>query len=141
MTEHRRGGCGGRPAGAGGGWWSLSRGELGRCDRGAPRVFLAGRPWPDGGARPPRRRRGGGLRAALWPLSVGYELAARLRVSLYGHGLLARRRLKGTVISVGNLTVGGTGKTPMVLWLAERLIAEGERPAILTRGYRGEAPR
>jgi tetraacyldisaccharide 4'-kinase len=82
-----------------------------------------------------------GLRRALWPLSVGYELAARLRVSLYRHGVLARRRLDGTVISVGNLTVGGTGKTPMVLWLAERLIAEGQRPAILTRGYRGEAPR
>jgi tetraacyldisaccharide 4'-kinase len=47
------------------------------------------------------------------------------------------RRLQGTVISVGNLTVGGTGKTPIVLWLAERLISQGERPAILTRGYRG----
>jgi tetraacyldisaccharide 4'-kinase len=82
-----------------------------------------------------------GLRLALWPLSVVYELAARVRVALYRHGLLARRRLDGTVISVGNLTVGGTGKTPMVLWLAERLIAGGERPAILTRGYRGEAPR
>jgi tetraacyldisaccharide 4'-kinase len=43
------------------------------------------------------------------------------------------------VISVGNLTVGGTGKTPMVLWVAEKLIAEGHRPAILTRGYRGES--
>jgi tetraacyldisaccharide 4'-kinase len=82
-----------------------------------------------------------GLRMALWPLSVVYEVAARVRVSLYRHGILARRRLGGTVISVGNLTVGGTGKTPMVLWLAERLIAEGHRPAILTRGYRGRAPR
>jgi tetraacyldisaccharide 4'-kinase len=45
--------------------------------------------------------------------------------------------LPGTVISVGNLTVGGTGKTPMVLWIAERLAEEGKRTAILTRGYRG----
>jgi tetraacyldisaccharide 4'-kinase len=82
-----------------------------------------------------------GLRTALWPLSVLYEIGARARVSLYRHGVWRQRRLDGTVISVGNLTVGGTGKTPMVLWLAERLIAEGERPAILTRGYRGEVPK
>jgi tetraacyldisaccharide 4'-kinase len=40
-------------------------------------------------------------------------------------------------VSVGNLTVGGTGKTPMVIWLAERFLAEGKRVAILSRGYRG----
>lgn len=78
------------------------------------------------------------LRLALWPLSVMYGLAARLRAGLYRGGILRRRRLGGTVLSVGNLTVGGTGKTPMVIWLAERLIADGQRPAILTRGYRGE---
>lgn len=61
----------------------------------------------------------------------------RLRNAFYEYGLLRSRRLPGTVISVGNLTVGGTGKTPMVLWIAERLSAEGNRPAILTRGYRG----
>ena len=61
----------------------------------------------------------------------------RLRTAFYDCGLLHSRRLLGTVISVGNLTVGGTGKTPMVLWIAERLSAEGHRPAILTRGYRG----
>lgn len=77
------------------------------------------------------------LRLALWPLSVSYGIAARLRAAFYRRGVFQQRRLNGTVISVGNLTVGGTGKTPMVLWLAERLIAAGERPAILTRGYRG----
>jgi tetraacyldisaccharide 4'-kinase len=46
--------------------------------------------------------------------------------------------LPGTVISIGNLTVGGTGKTPVVLWLAEQLAADGKRAAILTRGYRGK---
>ena len=80
------------------------------------------------------------LRLALWPLGMVYGLAARLRAALYRGGILPRRRLWGTVLSVGNLTVGGTGKTPMVLWLAERLIADGQRPAILTRGYRGGAP-
>jgi len=81
------------------------------------------------------------LRLVVWPLSVVYGLAARLRVGLYRDGILQRNRLGGTVISVGNLTVGGTGKTPMVLWLAERLIADGQRPAVLTRGYRGGAAR
>src|ERR1700726_1480590 len=61
----------------------------------------------------------------------------RLRTAFYEYGLLRSRRLPGTVISVGNLTVGGTGKTPMVLWIAEKLASEGHRPAILTRGYRG----
>src|ERR1700683_4843198 len=45
------------------------------------------------------------------------------------------------VISVGNLTTGGTGKTPMVLWIAERLLVEGKNTGILTRGYRGGAGR
>ena len=76
---------------------------------------------------------------ALWPLSQVYGSGVRLRTILYRAGVFRSHRLNGTVISVGNLTVGGTGKTPMVLWLAERLAAEGHRPAILTRGYRGKA--
>jgi len=77
------------------------------------------------------------LRTMLWPLSVLYGAAVRLRVWLYARGWLKQRRLKGTVISVGNLTAGGTGKTPMVIWLAEKFLAEGKRVAILSRGYRG----
>jgi tetraacyldisaccharide 4'-kinase len=77
------------------------------------------------------------LRLALWPAEVAYGCAVWVRAVLYRRGIFRRRRLDGTVISVGNLTVGGTGKTPMVLWLAERLAEEGRRPAILTRGYRG----
>ena len=50
-----------------------------------------------------------------------------------------QKRLRGKVISVGNLTVGGTGKTPMVLWLAEKFLAEGKRVAILSRGYLGSS--
>ena len=76
-------------------------------------------------------------RMLLWPLGLLYGAVMRLRTALYRCGLLRSRRLQGTVISVGNLTVGGTGKTPMVLWIAERLATEGHRPAILTRGYRG----
>jgi tetraacyldisaccharide 4'-kinase len=74
----------------------------------------------------------------LWPLSLPYAAVARLRARAYRQGLLRQRQLDGVVISVGNLTVGGTGKTPMVLWIAERLLAEGKSVGILTRGYRGK---
>jgi tetraacyldisaccharide 4'-kinase len=79
------------------------------------------------------------LRILLWPFSMLYAAVTRLQATLYAHGLLKQRRLAGRVISVGNLTVGGTGKTPMVIWLAEKFLAEGKRVAILTRGYRGSA--
>lgn len=82
----------------------------------------------------------GVVQAALRPFGLLYGAAGLLRAGLYRRGWLRRNRLQGVVISVGNLTVGGTGKTPMVQWIAQRLIAEGKRPAILTRGYRGEAP-
>jgi tetraacyldisaccharide 4'-kinase len=74
----------------------------------------------------------------LWPLSVPYEAVARLHAGAYRSGFFPQRKLHAFVISVGNLTVGGTGKTPMVLWIAQRLLAEGKRVGILTRGYRGQ---
>jgi tetraacyldisaccharide 4'-kinase len=77
------------------------------------------------------------VRGLLWPLSVVYGGYVRVRAWLYARGWLKQRRLRGKVISVGNLTVGGTGKTPMVLWLAEKFLAEGKRVAVLSRGYRG----
>ena len=77
------------------------------------------------------------LQIVLWPLSLVYGKYVRYRASLYGKGRLAQKRLDSAVISVGNLTVGGTGKTPMVLWLAEKFLTEGKRVAILSRGYRG----
>jgi tetraacyldisaccharide 4'-kinase len=76
------------------------------------------------------------LRILLWPLSLGWNAVVRLRAAAYRWHILRARHLPGVVISVGNLTAGGTGKTPMVLWLAERLHAEGKRVGILTRGYR-----
>jgi len=77
------------------------------------------------------------VRMLLWPLSLLYGAFVRVRVRLYAKGLLKQKRLKAPVVSVGNLTVGGTGKTPMVIWLAERFLAEGKRVAVLSRGYRG----
>ena len=78
------------------------------------------------------------LRLALWPLSALYGEVVRVRATLYQKGILKRHQLSRPVISVGNLTVGGTGKTPMVIWLAERFLAEGKRVGILSRGYKGD---
>ena len=77
------------------------------------------------------------LRRLLWPLSLVYGAGVRARVWLYASGWFKQKSLNGTVISVGNLTVGGTGKTPMVIWLAEKFLSDGKRVAILSRGYRG----
>ena len=60
----------------------------------------------------------------------------RTRAVLYNSGILPTFRLHHPVISVGNLTVGGTGKTPLVIALAERLRNDGFRPIVLSRGYR-----
>jgi tetraacyldisaccharide 4'-kinase len=79
------------------------------------------------------------LRILLWPASKLYGVGVSIRARLYASGLLKQRRLKATVISVGNLSVGGTGKTPLIMWLAEKLLEQGQRVAILTRGYRGTA--
>src|SRR5215831_11990796 len=77
------------------------------------------------------------IRILLWPFSILYGIYVRLRARAYTSGLKRQKRLFGKVVSVGNLTVGGTGKTPMVIWLANRFLAEGKRVAILTRGYAG----
>ena len=69
------------------------------------------------------------------PLSLLYGGVVRARAALYASGGLASRVLAAPVVSVGNLTFGGTGKTPFVEFLARRLRFEGFRPAILSRGY------
>ncbi|PYQ67648.1 MAG: tetraacyldisaccharide 4'-kinase [Acidobacteria bacterium] len=74
-------------------------------------------------------------RAALSPLSALYGRALEARAGLYRSGSFASRRAACPVISVGNLTFGGTGKTPFVEFLARRLRFEGKRPSILSRGY------
>ncbi len=72
------------------------------------------------------------LRAALWLLSWPYRGVMALRRWWY---LAAGRRVEVPVVSVGNLTVGGTGKTPLVAFLARRLVQSAQRPAIVSRGY------
>jgi tetraacyldisaccharide 4'-kinase len=72
-----------------------------------------------------------------WPASLVFGAVVRLRAWCYRKGILRAHHLHRVVISVGNLTVGGTGKTPMVIWLVEHLIERGKRIGVLTRGYRG----
>lgn len=76
----------------------------------------------------------------LVPMSWLYAAAIRLRNARYDRPTSVTR-VDVPVISVGNLTVGGTGKTPVVAWLVRRLIAGGTRPAVVSRGYGGTAGR
>ena len=74
-------------------------------------------------------------RALLWLPAKLYELAVRLRVAAFETEYLKPKRVGATVISIGNITLGGVGKTPMVEFIARYLKSEGEQVAILTRGY------
>lgn len=69
------------------------------------------------------------------PLALGWRVGIALRRAAYRRGWLKTRDLNRPVVSVGNLTAGGTGKTPLVVYLAERLLNRGWNPVILTRGY------
>jgi tetraacyldisaccharide 4'-kinase len=79
-------------------------------------------------------------RAALWPAEQLYTALARLRGAMYDRGLLATRAAPVPVLSVGNISVGGTGKTPITAWAAAQLHGRGARPAIVLRGYGGDEP-
>ncbi len=72
---------------------------------------------------------------ALWPLSVIYWIVTEIRRFLYSSGCLPVARFDRPVIIVGNLTVGGSGKTPLTIWLVEFLQQRGFRPGIVSRGY------
>lgn len=74
------------------------------------------------------------------PLSLIYLAGLRLKDRAREKGFTPTRSLSVPVISIGNLTVGGTGKTPCTIALAGEALARGYRPAVLTRGYRGRAP-
>ena len=82
-----------------------------------------------------------GRRGPVWmvPLSGLYGLVMAFRSILYRLGLRHRIRIGVPVVVVGNLTVGGTGKTPLVAWLSTHLAAVGMRVAIVSRGYGGKA--
>jgi tetraacyldisaccharide 4'-kinase len=75
----------------------------------------------------------------LRPLSLTYCAAVRSRRHLYSLRLRKSTRLSAPVVVVGNLSVGGTGKTPLVCWLVARLIDLGFKPGVVTRGYGGSS--
>jgi tetraacyldisaccharide 4'-kinase len=74
--------------------------------------------------------------SAVQLLSQLFGLGSSLRASAYRKGWIRSRHLDRPVLSVGNLTAGGTGKTPLVRWIVDRLLRLGVRPAILIRGYK-----
>jgi tetraacyldisaccharide 4'-kinase len=86
--------------------------------------------WEEG-ASPP-------LRSLLSGLSLGYRAGLTVRSQLYGLGVLRSGRLLCPVVSIGNLTLGGSGKTPMVELAVRTLAALGATPAVVSRGYRRE---
>lgn len=77
-------------------------------------------------------------RALLRPAEALYAGAVTLRGKMYDRGLLSTESPALPVLSIGNLTVGGTGKTPVAAWAAAELVALGARPAIVLRGYGGD---
>src|SRR5580658_2492398 len=79
------------------------------------------------------------LRTAAAIAEPFYAAATDLRNRLYDWSILKTHPLGRPTVSVGNLTTGGTGKTPIVQWMTRRLLAEGHKPAILMRGYKSTA--
>lgn len=75
----------------------------------------------------------------LLPLAWIFRALVAVRRFAYTAGLLPSHRLPVPVIVVGNITVGGSGKTPLVIWMVEHLRARGYRPGIVSRGYGGQA--
>ena len=73
----------------------------------------------------------------LMPWAGLYAFALRLRAGMYKSGILKTERLPRPVVSIGNITVGGTGKTPVTAYIARILLARGCRVAVLSRGYGG----
>jgi len=81
------------------------------------------------------------LHLILLPISLLFRLLAAVRRALYRSHILAGHKLDVPVIVIGNITVGGTGKTPLTLALAQQLAERGKRPLIVSRGYGGASSR
>src|SRR3984893_1244574 len=73
------------------------------------------------------------------PLSLAYGAVSGSRRFLYAHRLRRASRVSCPVVVVGNVSVGGTGKTPLVCWLVAHLLELGYKPGIVTRGYGGSS--
>ncbi len=84
-------------------------------------------------------QRRGVLACLLWPLSLLFRAVSALRRSLYAAGRLRSTRLPVPVIVVGNIFVGGTGKTPLTIWLVHMLRQAGYVPGVISRGYAAHA--
>ncbi|HEU4884967.1 MAG TPA: tetraacyldisaccharide 4'-kinase [Longimicrobium sp.] len=78
---------------------------------------------------------GAALRVALAPAEAAYAAITGVRNGAYDRGWLRRERAEVPVISIGNISVGGAGKTPFAAWIARRLLAWGRDPAVVLRGY------
>lgn len=79
--------------------------------------------------------RRGPLACALWPVSLLFRLLSALRRALFRAGVLSSARLPVPVVVVGNIFIGGTGKTPLTIWLVEALRAAGMKPGVVSRGF------
>ena len=76
----------------------------------------------------------------LWPLSCLFARISRSRRLAYASGSKTSYRAPVPVVVVGNITAGGNGKTPVVIWLVETLLALGYKPGVVSRGYGAKAP-
>lgn len=79
--------------------------------------------------------RRGPLACALWPVSLLFRALSALRRLLFRTGVLSSARLPVPVVVVGNIFIGGTGKTPLTIWLVEALRAAGMKPGVVSRGF------
>jgi tetraacyldisaccharide 4'-kinase len=83
--------------------------------------------------------RRGPLACALWPVSLLFRWLSGVRAALFRAGVLKSSRLPVPVVVVGNIYIGGTGKTPLTIWLVQALQAAGMHPGVISRGHGGDA--
>ena len=85
-----------------------------------------------------RGKRARAARALLAPAEALYRAVITTRGKLYDYGVFRAEAFSVPILSIGNLSVGGTGKTPLAAWFARTLSAKGLKPGIVLRGYGGD---
>lgn len=75
------------------------------------------------------------------PIAATWERAYRVRRALYEYGFFKKDYFKVPIVSIGNVSFGGTGKTPLIIWLLEKIEQRGLTPVVLSRGYKGKLER